>query len=171
MKCKTDWCGRERTGRSQYCNACKRMAREKWREKVAADKEARELRYWEFERLMRNAEGAGFKAGRDAIPEAMIVAQHTNQLDDTSPVAQQWIVPEGPCGFAWVNVSPGNSSFARWLVKNGHAHKAHRGGVDIWIDAQGQSYERKRAHAGAMADEITRAEIKGVTVYASGRLD
>jgi len=30
---------------------------------------------------------------------------------------------------------------------------------------------RKRAHAGAMADEITRAEIKGVTVYASGRLD
>ena len=169
--CASPGCNSPSVGRSKYCAEHRAEARKRFKVMMAEQSVERAERYAVFADILANASLAGFDAGQQATPETMIVTQHTNQLDDTSPVAQQWIVPEGPCGFAWVNVSPGNSSFARWLVKNGHAHKAHRGGVDIWIGAHGQSYERKRAHAGAMADEITRAEIKGVTVYASGRLD
>ena len=44
-----------------------------------------------------------------------------------------WHAPEGVCGFAWVKVSPGNSSFAKWLVKNKMARKGYYGGVEINI--------------------------------------
>jgi hypothetical protein len=102
----------------------------------------------------------------------MVVTQHENPLDDGSPVKQQWHVPQGVCGFAWISVRPGNCGFAHWLKKQGLSKgRAYGGGVQIWVSQYGQSYELKMAYAQAAAD-VLKAELGGkVRVYASGRLD
>jgi hypothetical protein len=98
----------------------------------------------------------------------MTVTLRANPMDDGSPPVKSWYVPEGPCGFAWVTVRPGTSSFAKWLVKTGKGSKAYGGGVSIWIGDYNQSIARKEAHARAMAEVFTNA---GITAYADSRLD
>lgn len=119
--------------------------------------------------LWVRAHSAGLRAGYDAIPQPMTVVSREDPLNDNSPVRQSWYVPEGVCGFAWVNVRPANSSFARYLKQCHGAHKAYAvGGVELWVHNFGQSYERKLAYARAFADVLNEA---GVKAYASGRLD
>jgi hypothetical protein len=72
------------------------------------------------------------------------------------------------CGFGWVHISKGNTSFARWLKQNNLARKSYYGGLDIWIGAHNQSYEKKMAHARAMAQVLSE---EGFQAYADGRLD
>ena len=138
------------------------------REKIAAEKAERLDRYAKFEQAYTKAQSAGGAAGNAATPTPMVVGQPTTlfggEIDRTKPM---YHVPEGACGFAWVKVMDGNSSFARWLVKNKLARKAYGRGVEIWISAHGQSIERKQAHARAMA-EVLRAEL-GVKCYADSR--
>ena len=46
-----------------------------------------------------------------------------------------------PCGFAWVNVKPGTSKFAKWLKEKELASKdSFKGGVTIWVGDFNQSY-------------------------------
>lgn len=140
------------------------------REKIAAEKKERAARYANFEAVFNEANRAGFAAGEASKPAAMIVSQHANALDDNSAVEKQWLVPDGVCGFAWVKVKPANCSFAKWLIKSGNAKgRAYGGGIDIWISAHGQSYERKVAHASAMAKVLS--EKLGIKCYADSRLD
>lgn len=139
------------------------------REKIAAEKAERLGRYAKFEEAFNEANRLGFAAGEFNKPHPMVVTQHADPLDDNSPVEKSWFVGEGACGFAWVRVYPGNCSFAKWLVKNKLAHKAYRGGVDIWISAHGQSIERKEAHAQAMAKHLK--EKLQVNCYAGSRMD
>ncbi len=139
------------------------------REKIAAESADRRERYAKFAAAFDEANRAGFAAGERMSPRPMVVTQHVNMLDDNSPAEKQWFEPEGMCGFAWVTVFPGNCSFAKWLVKNGHGSKAYRGGVQVWISAHGQSVERKEAHAREMARILT--ERLGINVYAGSRLD
>jgi hypothetical protein len=141
------------------------------REKIAAESAARKAKYAAFEAAYNKAAEAGKAAGEAAKPVAMMVVQPSNPLDDNSVPKAMWHVPEGACGFAWVNVSPGNSSFAKWLVKNKLARKAYGGGVDIWISAFNQSVERKEACANAMAKVLKEELGDGVQIYASSRLD
>lgn len=139
------------------------------REKIAAESAARKAKYAAFEAAYAKAAAAGKAAGEAAKPRAMIVQQRASPFNDNSAVLQEWHEPEGMCGFAWVNVSPGNSPFANWLKKNKLASKAYHGGVDIWISAFDQSVERKEACANAMAKVLV--EELGVKAYASSRLD
>ena len=139
------------------------------REKIAAESVARKAKHAAYEAAFAKAAAAGKAAGEAAKPRAMMVVQPSNPLDDNSVPNAMWHVPEGACGFAWVNVSPGNSPFANWLKKKKLASKAYHGGVDIWISDFGQSVERKEACATAMAS-VLREEI-GVKAYASSRLD
>ena len=112
---------------------------------------------------------AGLKAGGVITPTPMVVQQHRNMLDDGSPVVQQWHVPEGVCGFAWVNVRPGTSAFAKWLKEQRLAKTdSYYGGVTVWIDQYGQSYQRKAAHAGAMAKVLS---AHGIRANSNSRLD
>ena len=47
----------------------------------------------------------------------------------TQPIYQ---VNEGVCGVAWVNIKPGTSRFARWLIKEGYGRSdSYRGGVNL----------------------------------------
>lgn len=36
------------------------------------------------------------------------------------------------CGFAWVNIKPGNSQIANYLKKNKLGRPSYSGGVDVW---------------------------------------
>jgi hypothetical protein len=161
-------CSEPASGKSRYCKVHKKLAREAWRAMVAEKAIEREKRDQGFQELFDRAYAAGIEAAAAINPEPMIVEQRANALDDSSPVVKQYYVPEGVCGFAWVNISPGNCPFANWLKKGGYARKAYRGGVDIWISAHGQSFERKTAHARAMARVIADAGIKA---YSNSRLD
>lgn len=123
-----------------------------------------------FAEVFEKAFLAGLEAGYSALPKPMTVVAHSDPFDDTSPPEKVWHVSEGACGFAWVNVRPGTSSFARWLKKNvERARKSYHGGVDFWISEHGQSVERKSVHADAMA-KVLRDEL-GVKAYGASRLD
>jgi hypothetical protein len=138
------------------------------REKIAAETKARKARYAEFEAAYAKAAAAAKAAGEAAKPRAMVVFD-ADLAGKPVEGGNRWYEAEGVCGFAWVTVAPGTSSFAKWLVKNKLARAAYRGGVDIWISAFGQSLERKEAAARAMA-EVLRTEL-GVNAYAGSRMD
>jgi len=122
----------------------------------------------EFEKLWQKAKTAGLEAGYNASVTPMVVAQHVDPFDDTSEIKAAWLVPEGPCGFAWITVRPGTTAFARWLKKHAHGHKGYYGGVEVFIDEHGQSIERKEAHAHALADVLRKA---GINATVGSRLD
>lgn len=112
-----------------------------------------------WETLYDKAHNAGMTAGESVTPNAMVV---TNGV-------QNYYVSEGLCGFAWVVVTPGNSSFAIWAKKNRGARKEYSGGVCAkWVSEFNQSYERKVAYAQAFAAVLREAGIKA---YAADRLD
>lgn len=78
-------------------------------------------------------------------------------------------VMRGACGFAWVNVKPGTSRFARWLKANKLARPdSHYGGVTIWISDYNQSIYCKELHAVAMARVLQEA---GINAWAMSRDD
>ena len=139
------------------------------REKIAAESAGRKARYAEFETAYAEAYAAGCKAAAECAPTPMVVAEHANPLNDASPVRQAWHVPEGVCGFAWVKIRGGNTSFARWLKKVAKARPSYYGGIEINIREYGQSMQRKEAHARAMA-KVLREKL-GVEAYADSRMD
>jgi hypothetical protein len=130
------------------------------KEKIAAEKAERAQRNFEFQMLLGKAEKAGYAAGDNMTPRPMTVTDSSGNVIDQ--------VNEGLCGFAWINVRSANKGFGNWLIKQGIARKGYYGGAEIWIHAHNQSYERKLAHARAMADIINEA---GFECYANGRLD
>lgn len=111
---------------------------------------------------------AGVIAGRGTTPEEMIVRD--------ASTGQTWNVPEGPCGFAWVEFK-GNTKFARVVKQMFEGNRnefvmygnAYPTGKHLWITAFGQSYDRKSTMAGAMARLLN--ERGYADVYAGGRLD
>lgn len=118
-------------------------------------------KYEKFRKVFGKAVAKGLAAGYGAIPDPMVVTEGSG--------GKSWFVRDGVCGFAWVTVRPGTSSFARWLVKTGQGRKAYGGGVDIWVSGFGQSMQRKEAYAYAMAKVIT--DELGVSAYAGSRMD
>lgn len=142
------------------------------REKIASETAERRERYAKFEYVYKKAVAAGLEAGKAAKPRPMIVGTPTtllgNDIDYSKPTYYE---SEGLCGFAWVVIFPATSSFARWLVKEGHVGRgrSYGGGTQIWISDHGQSYERKCAHAEAMV-KVLNDEL-GIKACAGSRLD
>lgn len=161
-------CKNRVTGKGKYCPSCSAIARAKMKDlfaKSAAEKEEREAKH---KALYDKGVAAGLAAMAACNPTPMVVQRHASPLDDSSPVVQEWFVPQGPCGFAWVTIFPANSSFAIWLKKNTGAGKAYHGGMQIWVEGGGQSVQLKMAYAHAMAKVFQEAGIKA---YAGDRLD
>jgi len=130
----------------------------------------------QWAKLYADADAAGRKAADAATPVPMLVGTPKNMLaslvgrddggfDEKEPV---YYVSDGVCGFAWVLVRPGNSSFARWLAKTDKGSAAYGGGVSIWVSGYGQSMQRKEAYAGAFAKVLQDA---GITAYSQSRMD
>lgn len=129
------------------------------REKIAHEKAERKDRYAMFEQVFNEAWNAGIVAATAIVPRTMVVQDMNGNVVD--------VVPEGPCGFAWVRV-PGNTSFAKWLVKHHRTKPGYPKGIDLWISDYGQSYERKAAHARAMSSYLI---DRGIKAWSGSRLD
>jgi hypothetical protein len=72
-------------------------------------------------------------------------------------------------GFAWIIIKPGNSSFAKWLVKTGRARSDHYyGGVNVEISEHGQYLAANDEYAHAFADELMKYFPK-LTIVAMSR--
>ena len=145
------------------------LTREEAGEMIANLLKARGNKYKEFERILSEAIAAGNKALAECKPTPMIVQQHSHPLNDNSPVEKEWFVEGGVCGFAWVVVTPGTSSFARWLRKQGYTGKDYySGGVTIHANGGGQSLERKVAWASAFAGVL---QDNGIDASVRSRMD
>jgi hypothetical protein len=112
----------------------------------------------EFQKLFAEAHLSGRIQAVMVQPTMVAAVSETGYTSDPFPI----------CGFAWVNVRPGNSLFATWLKKNNFAHKAFEGGVNIWISEHGQSMDLKYAHAEGMVQIF---KLAGIKCYAAQRLD
>jgi hypothetical protein len=127
-----------------------------------------------FQQLYDRAHAAGQQAVQQAVSAKQIqpmtvgsaTSFFTNEIDYSRPT---YFVEDGPCGFAWVNVRPGNSRFANWLKQNRHARRdEYYGGVSISIRDYDQSEQKKRIHATAFAEVLKQA---GFNACAFSRLD
>lgn len=123
-----------------------------------------------FQSIWNEAQQAGVNAANKCAVVPMLVGAPTTplgtELDLSKPVE---FVADGVCGFAWVSVKPGTSSFAKWLVKNNLARRdSYAGGVCIWIGDYNQSMQRKEAHAYAMAEVFRKHDIRA---YGASRMD
>lgn len=130
-------------------------------------------------KIHQEAFDAGIAAMNKAEVVPMVVQEHVNMADDNSPVAKQWIVEGGVCGFAWVqfkaNTTP-NRKFLAGLKKAGLAGdkatakwgKSYQGGYQYWVSVGGQSMQKKEAFARAFAEILQK---HGLTVYAGSRMD
>lgn len=129
------------------------------KEKISAEKAERNARYEVFAHHWERAWNKGVEAAMAATPAPMVVTDREgNRID---------YVPDGVCGFAWLNV-PGNTSFGRWLKKKGLARPDYPTGLCVWISAYNQSHDRKAAHAYAMASYL---QSHGIECSSRSRLD
>jgi hypothetical protein len=143
-------------------------AKAAWKAMISEKSQERKNKTAGFEELHAKAHAAGEAAAAKCTPTPMVVSEHTNPLNDNSPVKQSWYVPSGVCGFAWVNVVPGNCAFANWLKANKLGRPGYGGGVNVWVSAYGQSMELKEAYADAYAKVLNEA---GVKAYSQSRMD
>ena len=128
----------------------------------------RKLTNSEMAALYYRAKQAGLEAG-DAVAPIPMTVLHANVLTgEVNREKPTYYVPDGVCGFAWVNVRPGNSRFANFLKTKGFARADDNGGVTIRISEHGQSVSRKEAHASGLAEVLLAAGIKA---YSDSRLD
>ena len=118
----------------------------------------------QMRRLYLDAQAAGKAAVESASVQEIQVYAADLEGKRIGPLSEPFPI----CGFAWVTVRPGNSRFANWLKKTDKASPAYRGGVQIWVSDYEQSYDRKLAHAQAMARVLS---DNGINASASGRLD
>ena len=102
---------------------------------------------------------AGMNAHDTVIPRPMTV----------SGMGQTYHVPDGACGFAWVNIHgiKGNTRIGKMLKARGFS-KSYTGGLQYWISTMTQIVARKEAYAEAMASVLRR---HGIQAYADSRLD
>ena len=119
--------------------------------------------------LFAQADAAGKRAADACVPVPMTVIERANPFDDTSAIVREYApVNDGVCGFAWVTVRPGTSSFARYLTRAHGARKDYYGGTAYWVSAYNQSMERKYAYARAFADVLS---ASGINAYPNSRMD
>lgn len=127
-----------------------------------------------FEALWAKATAAADAAAAAVRPTGMVVQQRVNPLNDNSRVTKEWVVPEGPCGFGYVNF-PGNTAFGRWAKATGRARPdSYAGGLLVSSQAKvngqwTQSYDRNSAWARAFAKVLTENGI--AKAYSHSRLD
>ena len=129
----------------------------------------------DYQAIYDEAYAAGVAAVAAKVPVPMIVGTPSTPLgNDLDPSQTIYYVPDGVCGFAWVQFAA-NTGWGRWAKKNvgrteHHAacRKGYPTGLDIWVTTGNQSMEKKEAFAQAFA-EVLRAH--NIDAYAQSRMD
>lgn len=131
-------------------------------------------------KILLDAVDAGVKALSRCKPQPMIVSQHENMVDDSSPMEKEWFVEDGVCGFAWITVrckSGKARQFINALKRAGLAGDGcdipfgkdnYSGGYKYWVSQGGQSMEKKIAFASAFAEVLER---NGIECHTGSRMD
>ena len=174
--CAWDGCNERNVQNSKYCYTHKQAAKEAFYKRISDQKAETEQKYKRYEDAVAKAIEAGKTAAKVCKPTPMVVQQHLDLFDDSSPVTETYEpVESGVCGFGYVIVSPGNSSLAIWLKKHMFYFKWYYGGIAMGVKEYGQSYERKMAYAYAYAttlhNELKDILPEDVHIRAFGRLD
>lgn len=119
--------------------------------------------------VWKQADTAGKAAADACVPVPMYVGTPTHPLGhDIDPSKPVYHVPDGVCGFAWVNWK-GNTGWGRWTAREGLTRKdTYYGGQTYWISGYGQSMERKEAYARAFAAVLNE---HGIPATAMSRMD
>ena len=110
--------------------------------------------------IVHNAKQAGLKALQEATPNPMVVKDGSTH----------YIVADGFCGFAWVNVYGvrSNSKLGKELDRLGFRRNSYEKALQFWVHDGNQSMARKEAYATAMAKVLRDA---GLRAYADSRMD
>lgn len=171
MKCAT--CDASTVGKSKYCQTHRAIARQAWKANVEKSANERAERVANYEEVWREVREQASRAYIEASPTPMVVYEAVGLSSVPKPGGQSWEVAEGPCGFSWIHFPKANTSFVRWLAKQGIGRKSYYGGWDVqsWqvVNAdRGQSIERKRSAMTAGAEVLRRA---GIDCRADDRLD
>jgi hypothetical protein len=168
MKCATEGCDKQQTGKSKYCPECKKVAKGKWIAMVKEKGQERDQKKTDIAAAFKAAHEAGLAAGNANSPVPMVVQQHANMMDDSSPVTQQWVVNDGVCGFAWVRLNPARGTIADMFKELG-ARPAYGGGLQLHCFDFNQSMSRKEAYCKAYAQVM---RDRGYTGFSwSSRMD
>ena len=120
--------------------------------------------------IYSEAHTKGMAAGNACTPTPMVVGEPTTPLgDDIDYTKETWLVNDGVCGFAWVNIKPARGGFVKFLKDNKIGRKdSYYGGWTIWVSEFGQSVTRKENYARAFAKVLG---DNGITAYNMSRLD
>jgi len=110
-----------------------------------------------FAAILSFAYAAGATAGAAVSPDPMVV----------SDAARDYFVPDGVCGFGWVNF-PGNTAFGKWARKNGHARPDYPKGLRISSKLMTQSLARNDAWAHRVAEVLN---AHGIDANGYSRID
>ena len=154
-QCKWDNCNELNTSNSKYCLEHKAQAKQRWLETISKGKEEKEKRLAIYKAAFAEAAKKAKEAGSSHTPTPMVVVEHENPLDDESPVKKVYEpVGDGICGFAWVVISPGTSSLAKYAKKYQGYYNYYHGGVYLRVSKYGQSYERKSEYAKTYAETL-----------------
>lgn len=123
----------------------------------------------EIKSLVATAKAAGCAAASACQPVAMVVREADVITGRALPGGRSYSVEGGVCGFAWIQVRPGNCAVANYLKANEGARKdSYFGGVALSVRDYGQSMQRKEAYATAFAQVLREA---GVNAYMNSRMD
>lgn len=114
----------------------------------------------QLEQLLDAAHAAGMAAGLVAVPRPMVV---TPVDVFNTPLGPSSVVMDGPCGFAWITIRPGNSRLAKAAKAHLGARIAYGGGMQIWVSAFNQSLARKEAYADAFVKVLRDAGFERVS--------
>ena len=82
---------------------------------------------------------------------------------------QTYVVLDGVCGFAWIEIRPARGGLVTYLKKSGQGYYSEYNRCYMFpIHAFNQSLTRKEAMAEAMAEHLRKC---GYNVYAGSRMD
>lgn len=152
IECKWEGCTDAAVGKSRYCKPHRHAARARWLDNVKSSADKRADRDAAHKALHDKAHAAGLAAAEAHKPIPF------GPLTDGVKV---FMIEDGPCGFAWVVIRPGNCSYAIWAKKNvSLTDKHYYGGVSTWCPLGTQSMTTKEAYCRAYAAVLQEAGIK-----------
>lgn len=128
-----------------------------------------------YKELWDKANEAGKIAAQNCQVKGMIVYEADLFSNKPLPDGNAWHVPEGVCGFAWLDIRPASPSGRKDCDLVKYLRTNHIGSYDDYakswhyaIQDYNQSMQRKEAHAEAMAKVL---QDNGIRAYANSRLD
>lgn len=125
--------------------------------------------------MWNEAQEAALKAFDDCIPTPMVVGQSSLFSGGIIPGTEE-VVPDGVCGFAWINIKPARGPLVKFLKERGYGNRGVYGGYtlsfyEICPSRRGsQSMEKKIAACRAFV-EVVKKYFPEMNIRVESRMD